>query len=497
MPSTAPQLTPPVADRSAAAGALLAMLMALATRLPFLPQQLHDHDSVNFAHALQHFDLSRHSPHLPGYPLYVLLGRLAQALGAESAAALAWPAAVGAMAAAAALAWWLAKTAGPLWALAGVALYLSLPDLWLADARPLSDGLGAHLVTATAVLALASVSAGPQTLWLGRGAVLAAAALLAVRLSSWPVALGILLWMVTASTSRQERWTRLGLFAAVTLAWLLPLAWLAGGPLPLWKLGAAFAQGHATQWRGDGPPLQTLEAAQLWLAHLWDGGAGLLAVALLMARLAWPAALQDRPPVAWLLALAMGYLAWMVLGQNPERSRHILPLVALLAVALLAVAGGRTHGRRRSIPLALSVLAVGAAAAVSVPRLHLQQSHPSPDVALGSWLARQPAEGMLVLGGSEVGVVRWQAPAVRSLRVASAADLRSMLGDPSARAPQLYASSRVPGLAAAQTAGLQLTAVATFAARPGVDLAQQTLTLYRLQLPMGLALSPSRGEEHP
>lgn len=493
---TVPQPRP--TDRlTPAVVALLAALLALASRLPFLAHHLHDHDSVNFAHALHNFDLSRHSPHLPGYPLYVVLGRLAQALGASAAAALTWPAVLGAVAASAAIALWLTKIAGPLWALAGVALYLSLPDLWLADARPLSDGLGAHLVTLSAVLALASAGAASdqRKRTLSRAAVLAAGALLAVRLSSWPVALGTLLWMGVSSADRRERWIRAGLFAAVTLVWLLPLTWLAGGPLALFKLGAAFAQGHALQWRGDGPPLSALAAAQLWFEHLWTGGAGLLAIGLAAAWVSGRREVQDRTAATWLLTLALGYLLWMVVGQNPERSRHILPLVALLAVALLAVTGRRLLGRRWSIPLALSLVIAGVT--VTVPRLSLQQSQPSPDMALGSWLAEQTAEGMLVLGGSEVGVLRWQAPAVRSLRVASGVDLRAMLGDPSAQAPRLYASSRVPGLDAARSMGLQLTEVATFAARPGVDLPQQTLTLYRLQPPEGLAQSLSRGEEQP
>lgn len=495
MPTAPPPL--PTARPTPAFVALVAAALALATRLPYLPQQLHDHDSVNFAHALHNFDLSRHSPHLPGYPLYVVLGRLAQALGASDAAALAWPAVLGAVVASAAVGLWLTKIAGPFWALAGVALYLCLPDLWLADARPLSDGMGAHLVTLTVLLAMASAQGdflGSQRL-LGRAAVLAAGALLAVRLSSWPVALGTLLWMAVASADRQERWIRAGLFATVTLAWLLPLTWLAEGPLALFKLGAAFAQGHAMQWRGDGPPLSGLGAAQLWLAHLWNGGAGLLALGLAAALVSGRHHWQDRAGATWLLALALGYVLWMVVGQNPERPRHILPLVALLAVALFAVTGRRLAGQFRSILLALSLVIAGAA--VTVPRLSLQQAQPSPDVALGLWLARQPAEGMLVLGGSEVGVLRWQAPAARSLRVANAADLRAMLGDPSALAPRLYASSRVPGLADVEQTALRLTEVATFEARPGVDLPQQTLTLYRLQPHGYVAKAQSRGKEQP
>jgi hypothetical protein len=116
---------------------------------------------------------------------------------------------------------------------------------------------------------------------------------------------------------------------------------------------------------------------------------------------------------------------------------------------------------------------------------------------LGLWLAAQPAEGTLLLGGSEVGVLRWQAPARRSIRVASPLDLQVMLGDPATRAPRLYASSRVPGLQQLRQQGLQLTPVAHFAARPHIDLPQQSLSVYRILAPQRVALQPRPSEELP
>jgi hypothetical protein len=322
---------------------------------------------------------------------------------------------------------------------------------------------------------------------------LLAGALLGVRLSSWPLAVVAAAAVLYSAPSPRERWLRLGFLTAAVLAWALPLLWLAGGAQKLVSLGFAFAQGHFSQWRGDSAPLGVAGSAGLWLGHLWRGGAlGLLGAAV--AAITWGPNLADRRGPRLVLAMAAAYALWLGLGQNPERSRHILPLVALAAVALAQVASQLPRGPRWQGAVGIALVAL---ASLTLPRQHRQSVEPTPDVALGMWLAAQPAEGTLLLGGSEVGVLRWQAPARRSVRVASPADLQAMLGDPATRAPRLYASSRVPGLAAAQTAGLDLTAVATFAARPGVDSAQQTLTLYRLQLPEGLALSPGQGEEYP
>ncbi|HUQ92721.1 MAG TPA: DUF2723 domain-containing protein [Bryobacteraceae bacterium] len=66
---------------------LLALTVAL-TRFATRSHFLYDLDSVNFALALDHFDPAAHQPHPPGYFLYVLLGRLARLLIADSNNAL-------------------------------------------------------------------------------------------------------------------------------------------------------------------------------------------------------------------------------------------------------------------------------------------------------------------------------------------------------------------------------------------------------------------------
>lgn len=54
---------------------LLLFLFAIAIRIPFTSKMLFHHDSVNFALALEHFDLRVHQPHPPGYFLYIVMGR--------------------------------------------------------------------------------------------------------------------------------------------------------------------------------------------------------------------------------------------------------------------------------------------------------------------------------------------------------------------------------------------------------------------------------------
>jgi hypothetical protein len=51
-------------------------ILTILTRIPFTSKYLYNWDSVQFALALEHYDITVHQPHPPGYFLYVMLGRL-------------------------------------------------------------------------------------------------------------------------------------------------------------------------------------------------------------------------------------------------------------------------------------------------------------------------------------------------------------------------------------------------------------------------------------
>ncbi|GAB4524263.1 MAG: hypothetical protein Fur0018_07680 [Anaerolineales bacterium] len=71
--------------------ALFFFLLGILTRLPFRSQILNHWDSVNFALALQHFDITLHQPHPPGtFMLYLGLGKLLSFIIPEANAALVW-----------------------------------------------------------------------------------------------------------------------------------------------------------------------------------------------------------------------------------------------------------------------------------------------------------------------------------------------------------------------------------------------------------------------
>jgi hypothetical protein len=64
--------------------------LGLLSRVPFRSHMLYHWDSVNFALAVEKFDMLLHQPHPPGFYLYVLLGRVATRLVGDVNAGYVW-----------------------------------------------------------------------------------------------------------------------------------------------------------------------------------------------------------------------------------------------------------------------------------------------------------------------------------------------------------------------------------------------------------------------
>jgi hypothetical protein len=71
--------------------AILICVVGIVTRIPFRSQILHHWDSVNFALAINHFDVRLHQPHPPGtFVIYIMLGRLFDLVVHDPNASLVW-----------------------------------------------------------------------------------------------------------------------------------------------------------------------------------------------------------------------------------------------------------------------------------------------------------------------------------------------------------------------------------------------------------------------
>ncbi|MCB1057814.1 MAG: DUF2723 domain-containing protein, partial [Acidobacteria bacterium] len=79
--------TPVLLDRPSTSVRSIAWTLAgiaILLRLPFAARFLWDHDSVQFALGVEHFDLAAHQPHPPGYPVYIAILKVLSALGVDA-----------------------------------------------------------------------------------------------------------------------------------------------------------------------------------------------------------------------------------------------------------------------------------------------------------------------------------------------------------------------------------------------------------------------------
>ncbi len=359
-------------------------------RLWLLPPTAVDFDAVDFELALDDYDLSRLSPHFPGYPLYVLAGRLLRPLAGSASYGL-----LGLLASAG-LATCLHGTARDSqsgWAAA--LLWLALPAVWLESLTAHAD-LPALLFLAGAWWALER----EQPLAAG----LAAGVALGFRLSALPL-LAVLLGAGTLG--RPRGWLHAGLGLGVGLLLWLPWFLVQVGPAEFLAQGQAFSAGHFGDWgqtafsgvglvHRPGAFLAGLASASGW-NQPWVLAAGLVLLAAVARRGAQLGTL-------WRL-WTLPYSLWLLFGQNLSRGRHYLPLLLAGCWALTQVSADQpAFSARQKWPLRGALLALLLLTTLlSVPRAVRQAYLPAP----AAQAARLAAEverrlGPVLLAGDAV-----------------------------------------------------------------------------------------------
>lgn len=242
----APHRFSPVRLRDGQVAALLALL-AVAVRLPFRADFLVNWDAVNFALGISNFDLATHQPHPPGYLGWVGIGRVATWATSDPNAAMTLLSAV-AGAVATALTFFLARQfVDRRAAVIAAALFSTAPLLWYYSVVALSYmTTGAVAMGLLLALLLAVRRRSVRHL-------LVASVLLAVVGALRPTDQAMLFpaWAVVVWTFRwPTRIRAAALMGTLSLAWVVPLLWLSGGP-------GAFA--------GEGSAVADLAGGRTWV----------------------------------------------------------------------------------------------------------------------------------------------------------------------------------------------------------------------------------------
>ena len=407
----------------------LALIFALA-HLPFLATSLEDIDSVNFALGVRDFDVARHRPHPPGYPVYIALGKAAAAMtgfGSDAppavieAKALAMLSLLAGLAAIALLYRVFAALGGSvafdIQAVAAVAVTVTCPLFWYLAVRPMSDlpGLAFALASqACLLLAWSRQRPGdngdrrlPPPAMRASGRMIVAGALLAglaigVRSQTMWLTVPLLIVVLFDRIGRGVAGALVGsaiMFAAGGLAWGIPLLIASGG----WNAYLAALGTQAGEDFMAGEMLYTNpspRAAAIALirtfVHPWDATALAIVVLGLAAagivQLLW----RDRRSLAPLIALSVPYLIFHLLFQDTSFVRYAVPLVPV--IAFLAVRG-ITLVSVAAVPIAAAVLSI-AAVAIASPVLVAYGAEQSPTVRVLSAMkaeARHTQPGALAM----------------------------------------------------------------------------------------------------
>jgi hypothetical protein len=349
------------------AGAAL-LLIFLAVHLALLPRTLEDIDSINFALGVRDFDVARHQPHPPGYPVYIAAAKLSTAalrvvgIDAPAPRGLAIWSAVAGTAAIPALYMFFRRLEGratlAFWATVVVG---ASPLFWFTALRPLSDMLG----FAAAMWALALLAGRPSRRELLAGALVAG---VAVGIRSQTFVLTVPFLALALARARDPRAAlQAGLaLAAGGLVWAVPLIVGSGG-LSAYLAALSFQadadfSGVVMLWTHPTPraALTALKDTFIWPWGWWPGIVACALAAAGAARIAW------RAPrvVVTLLGAFAPYAIFHLLFQETVTTRYALPLVPVIAYAALAAVEGLPA---RAMP----------AAAIGVALLSLLQAAPA------------------------------------------------------------------------------------------------------------------------
>ena len=386
-------------------------LMLLIGHVPVVAHSLEDIDSVNFALALHDFDIRKHQPHPPGYPVVVALGRVSErALGlagvpggpSRDAMALSLNGIIaGSLAFMPLVAIFRrlnrlrgesgAGVADPWRAVLAAALVVCSPLYWFTMVRPLSDLVGLLFVLSAQALLLTAwmgarwpaatgVSPAVADRSLTVGAAVAALAIGCRSQAAWLVLPLLLIALVSRrddGAPRRQALTVL-VFAMVTLAWAVPLLAASGGPAGY--IGAVREQAGADFTGVD--MVYTSRSVRLFAYALRftfvDPWATLsLAVPILLAACAGflVVARRSRRAVLALALLTLPYLVFHLLFQETMTSRYNLPLVP--AIGWLAVEGVALLGTLGAPTLIAAAAAAGLALAVPASVTYTRDGSPA------------------------------------------------------------------------------------------------------------------------
>jgi hypothetical protein len=367
-----------------------ATLLIAATRLWAVSATLWDWDEAQFALGVIDFDVARHHPHPPGFPLYIAAAKLANIVIGDPfrslqainllAASLLFPVAL-----------FFARELRfpPRVAIAGALILVLMPTVWLFGGTAFSDISSLTLSLASSALLLRGCR--------DRSSFFAGALLLAVAAGVRPQNLMIGLLPAIVATVARVRQQKLDTLIAAFIAFAIlasaygAAAWLTGGE----RYRQAIASHReyierVDSWRSpDRPPATELVDTFLLRPYRTGSFDYLLSSLAFLGLLA--GIVRRRLPQFLLLGTFAPFVVFALFMLDPMSFARFaiayLPMLALLMVEGVSILASWSSRARpvRYFAAAIAVISFYLAA-MAIPAIQVVRSTPSPPQAAADWI---------------------------------------------------------------------------------------------------------------
>jgi hypothetical protein len=304
-------------------------------------------DQVDFALALDRFDLRMMQPHFPGYPIFIWGGMVIHTWVADPVQALVIFNKV--MMGLSAIPMFLLarRYFGIHFSLLVVIFWQTIPYLNVVSSLPMSEAAAISMLWWffwSVRIALEKNTFFYQILPLFVYSLLLGIRISYIAFGVAIIGLWILYWKRSSDKKIGIRLTGLFLLAIIfQLGWVSALVISEGGLQEFLGLALSFTGGHFTEWGGAVTEDQTPLITRLWLLiqHniVWVGMAGksaILLVALILLTLMIgfkrTTLKGDQRIFYYILTLStFSYFIWVLFAQNIDKPRHSVPLIIFIA----------------------------------------------------------------------------------------------------------------------------------------------------------------------
>jgi hypothetical protein len=345
-----------------------------------------DQDGVNFLLGVERYDLKFHQPHFPGYPVYIVAGKLLRSVINSPEWALVALSVISGVSCVWLMFVWVSKFQSRDTALF-CATALAVNPVFFEFSHKIFTEIPAMALLLMALVILGNPVDGSGKRWFASGAIMGM--MLGIRLSWWPYPLFYLLY--GAKTGRGLN--VLGGLVVGVLLWLAPQATLVGAS-ELATTGLSFTGGHFSDWGGAIGAEMAKDPRLISLILRIGEAVGWIGSGTIWTRVPWAAFTfvsiviflgirNDKKEANTFLLATLFYLLWVALGQNLEKTRHLI----MIAPAVIVIAAPLIEKYKKAAAIAIVALGL----TLPVDYLGRRVNQP-PALGLAQWieLSKEP-----------------------------------------------------------------------------------------------------------